>query len=350
LGLALLAWAGWQLVRQQRQNRELGRSFTVDPQAGKLVAAILALMVVLLIVAIGTLKLPGASPGATSSSGALASPAAPSTTVASPQNPAGTPPGNEQAIPSEPVIVPLPWELLVFKTLNGLINIALLVLLILIAVLWWRLLTTPAERRRVDRKSLILVLLATVGLAMVAIWLPLAFPGEGTGLDYGPHGTVVESGGLEAGGESPAPEHVIRNSWLGYLLIIASLGVLTIIGIMIFLIVKLLGHEPQPAAEKASAPPPGKRTPEFAGRVRTAYREFLRLMLAHAPASRSETPREYARRLEKRFPQLAGWVRELTDLYEPVRYGGLADEREAARAEKLVGLIAAELEREREET
>jgi len=343
LGLALLAWAGWQLVRQQQQSRELGRSFAIDPRAGKLAAAILALMV-LLILAVGTLKLPGASPGAT------ASPAAPSTTVASPQEPTGATPSSEQTIRPEPVIVLPPWQLLVFKAFNRLIDVSLVALLLLLAVLWWRLLTTPAERQRVDRRSLILVLLALAGLTLAAIWLPMAFPGEGTGLDYGSHGAVVESGDLEAGGESPTPKHVTQNSWLGYLLIIASLGVLAIIGVMIYLVVKLLGYEPQPAAKEASAPPPGKRTPEFAGRVRTAYREFLRLMLAHAPASRSETPREYARRLEKRFPQLADWVRELTDLYEPVRYGGLADEREAARAEEMVGLIAAELEREREET
>jgi len=340
LGLGLLAWAGWQLVRQQRQNRELGRSFAIDPRGG-LLAAVIILALAALLANAGTITRQQQTHVA-----------APASTISNSGPTAVAPPpsrgGGKAAIPAERVSLPLSWEALAFKLLNWLISLGLLVLLALVTTLWWRLLTTPTTRQRVDRKSLLLVLLAVISLALGITLFALAFPGKGIGLGNASQ-TVASSPGPQQIGEQSQPTATKKAGWLGLFLLLAAFSMLGLIIFLAYLLFQLLRHEPAVDPEETAAPPPGRRTPEFAGRVRTAYREFLRLMLAHAPVSRSETPREYARRLEKRFPQLAGWVRELTDLYEPVRYGGLADEREAARAEELVGLIAAELEREREE-
>ncbi|WP_287409640.1 DUF4129 domain-containing protein [Oceanithermus sp.] len=62
-------------------------------------------------------------------------------------------------------------------------------------------------------------------------------------------------------------------------------------------------------------------------------------------AKASETPHEYAHRIAAREPALAEAVWGLTRLYEPVRYGGLADEAEAAAAEAWLRRIEKELEK-----
>ncbi len=341
LGLGLLAWAGWQLVRQQRQNRELGRSFAIEPRGG-LLAAVIVLALAALLANAGTINLHQQTH--------VAAPA--STTSNNGHTATAPPPGGGvggATIPEERVSLPLAWEALAFKILNWSISLGLLVLLALVTALWWRLVTTPATRQRVDRKSLLLVLLSVISLALGITLFALAFPGKGIGLGYASQSVASPTGAQQISGQSQ-PATTNKTSWLGLFLLLAAFGVLVLVALMAYLLFQLLRHEPTVDPEETATPPPGRRSPAFAGRVRTAYREFLRLMLAHAPASRSETPREYARRLERRYPELADWVRELTDLYEPVRYGGLADEREAARAEELARLIAAELEKEREET
>ncbi|WP_457636735.1 DUF4129 domain-containing protein [Oceanithermus sp.] len=341
LGLGLLAWAGWQLVRRMRQARDLkNEPFELDARATRISVAFLFL-IALALFALGSLKLSGQI-----GRRPIEAAPPPATAAPGPQAPTTTAPAIPQTIPPEPQILAPRWETLVCKALNGLIDVALLALLVLLSILWWRLLTTPALRKKVDRKSLILVLLAAASLVLAAMWLPLAFPGEGTGASYSTHSAVSQIIKLGPGGQEGAVEYVTRGNWPGALMILASVGVLILILVMIYLVARLLGLEPQ-RLEAVVPGAGGRRSPEFAGRVRVAYREFLRLMLAYAPASSSETPREYARRLKKRYPRVASQVEELTGLYEPVRYGGLADEKEAARAEELVRLIAAGLEAER---
>jgi len=348
LGLSLLAWVSWQLVRQQRQSRELGREFKTDARAALATGAFL-LGSLLLLASVG-----GPAPFAQKPSHP---PAVAERTIAgqkgqpatSAEQPATTSQRAEPATPKETVVTLPGWLDFFFRSFNRLISAALVLTLGLLLALWWRLLKVPSSRRHIERGSVLLVLLAIIGVSVGVLIFAFAFPGEGGFWE-------AAAQQLRAGGTAPVASGAASQTvskyggWLGPLLVVGGFSLLALILLLAYTIFRLLRSEPQAAAAAAQTPPAGRRTPEFAGRVRAAYREFLRLMLGHAPVRRSETPREYASRLEKRFAEIAVWVGELTDLYEPVRYGGLADEEEAERAEKLVRQIAAALEREREET
>ena len=95
--------------------------------------------------------------------------------------------------------------------------------------------------------------------------------------------------------------------------------------------------------KRTSEPPgaPPRPVPPAPGRVRAAYRRFLRAARRVTPRRVVETPREYARRFALVRPELAEAAFRLTELYEPVRYGGAADLAHAEEAE----LLAEEIER-----
>jgi len=341
LGLALLAWAGWVFVLRRRWSREFGVSFTANRRALQ-AAALGALLLAAGLALLGPISLHHqAAP-------APVAQAAP----AHGQQAAGKPPpaANEAEPPALPATRwELPqWSLSLSNWLKYPLGVAALMLLALLLVLWWRVLRLPVERRRVERFPLLLAVISLASITMVVLWFAVVFHGEGNGAGAGAGGRAAVHGSRLAGGPNAAPV-IVRRAPVGFLMPLAELAVLALLVFLIYLAYRALrlmdsgGEEAEPAAPKP------RRGPAFAGQVRTAYREFLRLMLAYAPVSRSETPREYAARLEKRYPAVATEALELTRLYEPVRYGGVADEAEAARAEELVRLIAAELEKGREE-
>ncbi len=96
--------------------------------------------------------------------------------------------------------------------------------------------------------------------------------------------------------------------------------------------------------EKRASEPPGappRPVPPAPGRVRAAYRRFLRAARRVTLRKAVETPREYAHRFARARSELAEAAFRLTELYEPVRYGGEADLAHAEEAE----LLAEEIER-----
>ena len=99
------------------------------------------------------------------------------------------------------------------------------------------------------------------------------------------------------------------------------------------------GGRKERVSEPSRAPP--NRVSPAPGRVRAAYRRFLRAARRVTPRRAVETPREYAHRFARARPELAEAAFRLTELYEPVRYGGAADLAHAEEAE----LLAEEIER-----
>ncbi len=81
-------------------------------------------------------------------------------------------------------------------------------------------------------------------------------------------------------------------------------------------------------------------------RVRVAYQTFLEYAQAQGiPRTQAETPLEFARRYAEKNPETQEAVTTLTHLYEPVRYGQLADETHALKAEiaaQVVGVLRKE--------
>jgi len=59
------------------------------------------------------------------------------------------------------------------------------------------------------------------------------------------------------------------------------------------------------------------------------------------PRTPFESPRAYAARLGKLNPRAQVELQKLTELYEPVRYGGLGDENRAEQAEALAEALPA---------
>ena len=83
-----------------------------------------------------------------------------------------------------------------------------------------------------------------------------------------------------------------------------------------------------------SAPDAHPNLVQATNRVREAYRVFLSLgARAGIPKVASETPQEFAARVAERHPSASGPSSRLTGLYEPVRYGQLADASGALEAE-----------------
>ncbi len=341
LGLALLAWAGWVFVLRRRWSREFGASFSTNWRALQ-VAALGVLLLAAGLVLLGPISFHHqAAP-------------APVTTAAPAhsQQAAGKPP--PAADEAEPPALPttrweLPqWSLNLSNWLKYPLGIAALLLLALLLVIWWRVLRLPVERRRAERFPLLLAVISLASITLVVLWFAVVFHGEGNGANAGAGGRAAVHGSRLVGSPNAAPV-IVRRAPVGFLMPLAELAVFALLVLLIYLAYQGLRSMDADGEEVEPAAPEPRRGPAFAGRVRTAYREFLRLMLAYAPVSRSETPREYAARLKKRYPAVAVEAFELTRLYEPVRYGGIADEAEAARAEELVRLIAAELEKGREE-
>jgi len=340
LALGLLAWAGWVYLLNRRESRRLGTPFFPQRRALALAAA------GLLLAAAGLATLGGFAPRFSHT---------PAHTLEAPALPANTPvtpvggDGSRQAPPAgRPVALPA-WQQQAFRALWLLTSLALPVLLALLIALWWRMLKTPAEKRPADRRSLELVLLSLLSVLAGGFWLALFAYTKGGAAGAAAGAAPAAAGGAPGGPAAPAAGHTPGNG-PGLVLILGMLGVLLLTLFFAYLAYRLLRTEPLAAAEAAEAGAKGGRRPVFAGRVRAAYREFLRLMRGRVPISRSETPREYAARLARLRPRLSAAVRELTGLYEPVRYGGLADQTEAERAEALVRRIARELENEEEAT
>ncbi|WP_456446148.1 DUF4129 domain-containing protein, partial [Oceanithermus sp.] len=224
-----------------------------------------------------------------------------------------------------------------------------LLLLVLARIVW--ILLRPGERRfGFAPRMLVLAALVLISLLFWMAWYGFLYGGEGVGAGaFAPRPVPVTAPAVSAGAE-PAEPSPAAPRWpgrvLGGALALGTLALALLIVGLAFALWKLLrsrAHEAEdPLAGGAGV---RRRTERHAGRVRAAYRAFLLAMRPRLPRATSETPHEYAQRIAVREPALAEAVWGLTRLYEPVRYGGLADEAEAAAAEAWLQRIKAELEK-----
>ncbi|WP_456410703.1 DUF4129 domain-containing protein [Oceanithermus sp.] len=332
LGVALL----WQAAIQARTAAELGTAVRWQPRA----LAGLGLGAVLLAGAlafVGPWSWPRFAPAGATTWGA----------------PAGAPaidalPTVEGA-PASPPVQPLvgepsPQLEQAFQLLVSLV--LLLVTLVLLAV-WLRGRGGPGARWRGFWGALLLG--TVIGLAVVSwlFFLGVLAPGEGSGggLAWPRVAPPAPTAPAPASpSEAPAtPRRVIPGAWGWLALALLALALLAVVLTWRWVLVDAgkAPDEPPPAREKRSVP-----TRADAGRVRAAYRRFLQAARRRLPRAGYETPWEYAQRFGARFPELAGAARGLTELYEPVRYGGRADGEEAARAEAWADALEAGLKEE----
>jgi len=341
LALGVLAWVYWNYRLERWRYAERAAVFRVDGRA--LVAVVLTALVLAGLVAVS-----------------VRPPSLPVPTVAAPAPAAPPSSGGEFSGEASPAaraarwrrpVAPLPaWAEALGYYGTVLAAVASLILLGLLLRVLWVVLRSPGERPRLSRRAIVLAVLVIFAMLFWAVGYGLLFRGDGAG---GPLPTPALPGGAVPvpGGEvlPDAPPGPAR-SWPGRLLGgVSALGVLLLVLMssgLAYLLLRALrtdgADDVSGSAGRAPARTPGAR---HAGRVRAAYRVFLRRMRRLLPKRGSETPQEYARRIAAQRPDLARAVWALTRLYEPVRYGGLADEAEAAQAEAWLARIETELKK-----
>lgn len=343
--LGLAAWAYWNFWYLRAQHLERGADFRIAPRA--LAVAVLAALGLAALVGLSgwtPLAAPRAAMVPVPSRGALETPtqAPPPPVVRGPSGRAAPAPAAGAALPG--------WVDALSRYAAVLAAAASFLLLLVLARIVWILLR-PGERRfGFAPRMLVLAALVLISLLFWMAWYGFLYGGEGVGAGaFAPRPVPVTAPAVSAGAEpaEPSPAAPRRpGRVLGGALALGTLALALLIVGLAFALWKLLrsrAHEAEdPLAGGAGV---RRRTERHAGRVRAAYRAFLLAMRPRLPRPASETPHEYAHRIAAREPALAEAVWGLTRLYEPVRYGGLADEAEAAAAEAWLQRIKAELEK-----
>jgi hypothetical protein len=202
-----------------------------------------------------------------------------------------------------------------------------------------------ARRRRWGE---LLPIVAGAVLAIVLLaWGASAYLDGGSSL-AGPPGQSTAQGaadGSAAGAartEPAAPLKVDLPIWM--LLVAAFASLFAIAGGVVFLY-HFLRMKQEEAPDDDGAPSANDSARHrAASRVRAAYAAFLADAAAAGQArDEAETPHEFALRFAVAVPQAAADAGTLTRLYEPVRYGELADEGGAVAAEEAVAGVRAAL-------
>ncbi len=349
LGLGLVAWVYWNLVRSSQRALERGVRFQISPRA------LLATSLILLFIA-GALVASGWRPAPPGRAGAeVVSAPAPVSQVANPPG-AGegghvTGAGANAGKKVRPARLP-PWVNALSDYATVLSAIVALLLIMVLTRLLWLIFKVPGQRAGNAYRALLLGILVLSGAFFWVLWYQLLFRGEGTGGgDAAAFPATQATGGAGASALHDTVPRVL--DWAGW-----TVGGSLVLGVLFLLVVLVgLGYLLWRLSHAGAVAPlaqggevrTDRRSAHHAGRVRAAYRAFLLLMRGELPKRTSETPQEYAARIALRRPRLAVAVRELTGLYEPVRYGGLADDAEAARAEASLRHIQAEIEKSGEE-
>ena len=342
VGLGLAAWVYWNFWYSRAQYLERGAAFRVAPRA--LAAAVLATLALAVLAGLSgwtPLALPRA-----------AAPAEPAVTLEAPAQPppgAAAPAARSAPAPAAGARLPA-WVETLSRYAAVLAAVASFLLLLVLARVVWILLRPAGRRPGFAPRMLVLAALVLVSLFFWMAWYGFLYGGEGGGAGaFAPPPAPATAPSAPPGAEpGPAPAPALR--WpgrvLGGVLLLGTIALAALIAALAFALWRLLrGRAPaaEGAAEGGGAT--GPRTERLAGRVRAAYRAFLLVMRPWLPRQASETPHEYAHRIAAREPALAEAVWGLTRLYEPVRYGGLADEAEAAAAEAWLRRIERELEK-----
>lgn len=187
--------------------------------------------------------------------------------------------------------------------------------------------------------ALMPLLVVTLTWGMLLAWFVLSGSGQGEGSGAGIAGP---SGGANAMGQASTPPTAIQRetSADGAALFSLSLAGVLFAGTVLLLwlawrLWRLPPEHPMAiAVRKSHIPADPLATPP--DRIRRAYQAFLQSMrglgLGRSPF---ESPREYALRLARTSPTASSGLLELTQLYEPVRYGAIANPHHAERAENL---------------
>ena len=341
LALGVLAWVYWNYRLERWRYAERAAVFRVDGRA-------LAVVALTALVLAGLVAVSVRPPSLLDRTVAAPAPAAP---PASGGEFSGGASPAARAAPERRPVAPLPvWAEALGYYGTVLAAVASLVLLGILLRVLWLVLRSPGERSRLSRRAVVLAVLVVFAALFWAVGYGLLFRGEGVGgtppVPVLPGAPEPAAGGGSAPGAPPGPALV----WPGRVLGGAwALGVLMLVLLTLGLGYLLLRMMRTGGADDVSRPvgraPARAPSARHAGRVRAAYRAFLRRMRPLLPKRGSETPQEYARRITAHRPDLARAVWALTRLYEPVRYGGLADEAEAAQAEVWLARIETELEK-----
>ncbi|ADR36048.1 hypothetical protein Ocepr_0590 [Oceanithermus profundus DSM 14977] len=346
VGLGLAAWAYWNFWYLRAQYLERGAAFRIAPRA--LAAAVLAALALAALAGLSgwtPLAAPRAAPPPAPPWAALESPA--------PEPPPAAPglAGGAARAPAPAAGAALPgWVDALSRYAAVLAAVASFLLLLVLARIVWILLRPGGRRFGFAPRMLVLAALVLVSLLFWMAWYGFLYGGEGVGAGaFAPRPVPVTAPAV-SGGAEPAEPPPAAPRWpgrvLGGALALGTLALAVLIAGLAFVLWRLLrGRASEAADAPAGGAGPRPRTERHAGRVRAAYRTFLLAMRPRLPRQASETPHEYAHRIAVREPALAEAVWGLTRLYEPVRYGGLADEAEAAAAEAWLRRIEAELEK-----
>lgn len=345
--LGLVAWIYWTFWLRRARQRERGAPFEVAPRA--LAAAALGALALAAFLAFS-----GWSPGSPAPSGPGGGP--PPAGLEAPVREAPPEVGSGSGAPAAAgprgrLVFPA-WVDALSRYAAVLVGVATFLLLIVLGRIVWILLREPGRRIAVNRRAVLLGVLVLLTLLFWAVWYGLLYGGEGVGAGAfapePPPARVPGAGLGEPPAEVPAPAPAWPGWALGGALGLGLLALVVLIAALVALLPRLFRSEEGALENAVESAVARGRTARQAGRVRAAYRGFLLAMRPQLPKRASETPQEYARRVAARRPPLAEAVRELTRLYEPVRYGGLADEAEAAAAEAWLRRIENELAKEEE--
>lgn len=334
LGIVLLIQSLWTLTREASLSGQLGRRWVTTPKApaGLLAAAVvLAAGASLAPLGIATDSPP---PSKVAEPGAHAvKPPAP----AEPRSEPGLPEGGNLASSKRARAVstqtnPLPL-------LDIFIQVTLALAVLVLGIAFVLAVRARARGQPLLRGHLMPLLVASFGLGMLLAWFQLsrgdagAAEGPVTALPRAPGGSADQT--VAPGGSSALP--VLDAAAVVGLL--AALAAVVVLSAVAWSLARQLKKEPSHPSEASPRRGEGEKAAS-ASRIRRAYQQFLRLMEQRGyPRTVYESPREYATRLGKHSPAVHAELHELTGLYEPVRYGGYADEAQAERAERLAELV-----------
>jgi len=263
-------------------------------------------------------------------------PVQPSPLVLEPgSSPTGQP--RPQIIPAEPT----PFARFAEQASQALLPIILGLMALILSLLGLASLRAPPSKLRPRGVHLIPLIAAGFFWAMLIAWLGTQQHTPVT-QSLAPSAPTVSSAAPE--GEAPAlPPPIRRGTDWVYAL---GLGMALLATAALLLVaVALLRSLRESAREMGVTPatgggPPRSESPS--SRIRRAYQRFLQQMGRRGfPRTPFESPRAYAARLGKLNPRAQVELQKLTELYEPVRYGGLGDESRAEQAEALAEALPA---------
>lgn len=249
-----------------------------------------------------------------------------------------SPPGQPRprVIPAEPT----PFGQFAERASQALLPIILGLMALILSLVALALLRTPPGKPRPRGIHLVPLVAATFFWLMLLAWLGTHQQADLTGTV--PLPLTGPSPSRQEGEAGPLPPPIRRSVDWVYAI---GLGLALLVMVLLLVAVALLRRlrdEPETIlaiATRGRGDPPAEPP---SSRIRRAYRHFLRQMEGQGyPRTSFESPREYAARLGKLHPVVLGELHELTELYEPVRYGGSSDEARAERAEALAESLPA---------